>query len=374
MPIVAFRIDPWSNESIKEYGKLFTYFGIKPFKEVLPKLEEIAEPHPLMRRGIVFGHRDFDLVIDALKKGKRVAILTGLMPSGRMHLGHKMVIDQLVYYQRLGIDIIVAVADIEAYAVRKKSRKEVVEIAMKEYIPNYIALGLDPEKTRIYFQSNNEVPYYRLIQIFSRKVTLAELKAIYGEDLETSKIVSALTQAADILHPQLPEFGGYELVLVPVGADQDPHLRLTRDIADRYGAELGLTRPASTYHRFMSGLQGGKMSSSNPESYIALTDPPEEAARKLMKALTGGRITAEEQRRLGGEPEKCPVYEMNAYHLIQDDKELAEVYEACRSGRLLCGKCKRETAERLKNFLREHQERLKQALEEVPKIVSPPPF
>ena len=374
MPIVAFRIDPWSNESIKEYGKLFTYFGIKPFKEVLPKLEEIAEPHPLMRRGIVFGHRDFDLVIDALKKGKRVAILTGLMPSGRMHLGHKMVIDQLVYYQRLGIDIIVAVADIEAYAVRKKSRKEVVEIAMKEYIPNYIALGLDPEKTRIYFQSNNEVPYYRLIQIFSRKVTLAELKAIYGEDLETSKIVSALTQAADILHPQLPEFGGYELVLVPVGADQDPHLRLTRDIADRYGAELGLTRPASTYHRFMSGLQGGKMSSSNPESYIALTDPPEEAARKLMKALTGGRITAEEQRRLGGEPEKCPVYEMNTYHLIQDDKELAELYDACRSGKLLCGRCKRETAERLKIFLREHQERLKQALEEVPKIVSPPPF
>ncbi len=374
MPIVAFRIDPWSNESIKEYGKLFTYFGIKPFKEVLPKLEEIAEPHPLMRRGIVFGHRDFDLVIDALKKGKRVAILTGLMPSGRMHLGHKMVIDQLVYYQRLGIDIIVAVADIEAYAVRKKSRKEVVEIAMKEYIPNYIALGLDPENTRIYFQSNNEVPYYRLIQIFSRKVTLAELKAIYGEDLETSKIVSALTQAADILHPQLPEFGGYELVLVPVGADQDPHLRLTRDIADRYGAELGLSRPASTYHRFMSGLQGGKMSSSNPESYIALTDPPEEAARKLMKALTGGRITAEEQRRLGGEPEKCPVYEMNTYHLIQDDKELAELYDACRSGKLLCGRCKRETAERLKNFLREHQERLKQALEEVPKIVSPPPF
>ncbi len=374
MPIVAFRIDPWSSEAVKEYEKLFKYFGIRPFKEVLPELRKLAEPHLLMRRGIVFGHRDFDRVLEAIKNNKRVAILTGLMPSGRMHFGHKMVIDQLVYYQKLGIDVFVAIADIEAYAVRKKSRKEVIDLALNEYIPNYLALGLDPEKTKIYFQSNHRTPYYRLIQMFSRKVTIAELKAIYGEDLETAKILAALTQAADILHPQLPEFGGYELVLVPVGADQDPHLRLTRDLADRFSNELGLTRPASTYHRFMSGLQGGKMSSSNPESYIALSDPPEFAVKKLMNALTGGRPTAAEQRRLGGEPEKCPVYELNAYHLVHDDSELREIYEKCKEGKLLCGKCKKETAERLKEFLKAHQEKLEQMKELSSKIVPRPRF
>lgn len=371
---MEFRIDPWSSEVIREYDRLFTYFGIRPFKEVLPRLSRIAEPHTLMRRGIVFGHRDFDKVLEALEQGRKVAILTGLMPSGRMHFGHKMVIDQLIYYQSLGIDVFVAIADIEAYAVRKRGREEVIDTAINEYVANYLALGLDPKRTRIFFQSNYRVEYYRLIQLFSRKVTMAELKAIYGEDLEPSKIVSVLTQAADILHPELPHFGGYDVVLVPVGADQDPHLRLSRDIADRFSNELGLRRPASTYHRFMSGLLGGKMSSSKPESYIALTDPPDVAVKKLMKALTGGRPTAEEQRRLGGEPEKCPVYELNAYHLVRDDDELRRIYEDCKSGKMLCGECKKETAKRLRKFLEEHQKKLEKVKDLASKVVEAPEF
>ena len=375
LPIVALRIDPWSSTTIKEYEKLFAYFGIKPFKEVLPELSEVAEPHPLMRRGVVFGHRDFENFLQVIKSGGKAAILTGLMPSGRMHLGHKMVIDQLVYYQKvLNADVFVAIADVEAYAVRKKSRKEVIETALNEYIPNYLALGLDPEKTVIYFQSNYRLEYYRLIQLFSRKVTLAEMQAIYGQDLGPAKILSALTQAADILHPYLNEFGGYDIVLVPVGADQDPHLRLARDIADRYSSDIRLGRPASTYHRLMTGLTGGKMSSSRPESYIALTDPPEEAVKKVMKSLTGGRATAEEQRKLGGEPQKCPIFELNAYHLISDDNELRKLYEDCVSGRILCGRCKKETAEKLKEFLKEHQERLNSVKDLVKEVVKPPTF
>ena len=375
LPIVALRIDPWGSTTIKEYERLFTYFGIKPFKEVLPELSEVAEPHPLMRRGVVFGHRDFNNFLKAIKSGGKTAILTGLMPSGRMHLGHKMVIDQLVYYQKaMNADIFIAIADVEAYSVRKKGRRDVIETALNEYIPNYLALGLDPEKTVIYFQSSYRLEYYRLIQLFSRKVTLAEMQAIYGQDLGPAKIMAALTQAADILHPYLDEFGGYDVVLVPVGADQDPHLRLARDIADRYSSDLGLGRPASTYHRLMNGLTGGKMSSSKPESYIALTDPPEEAANKVMKSLTGGRATAEEQRRLGGEPQKCPVFELNAYHLIPNDKELRKLYDECISGTILCGRCKRETAERLKEFLREHQERLNVVKELVKEVVKPPKF
>ena len=367
-----YRIDPWGSQVIREYEKLFKYFGMRPFKEVLPLLEEVAEPHRLMRRGVVFGHRDFEIVVDALKKGKRFAILTGLMPSGKMHFGHKMVIDQVIYYQSLGAEIFLAIADAEAYAVRKIPREELIRTAIEEYVANYLALGLRPERLHIYFQTNYRKEYYRLIQLFSRKVTLAEMEAIYGEDLEPAKIVSALTQAADILHPQLPHFGGFEVVLVPVGPDQDPHLRLTRDIADRFRSELGLRRPASTYHRFMTGLTGEKMSSSKPESYIALTDDPEEAGRKLMRSFTGGRPTAEEQRRLGGRPEICPVYEMLAYHLVDDDAELKRIYEDCKSGRLLCGQCKRYAREKLVKFLEEHQRKLEAAKDLAHKLVDVP--
>lgn len=371
---MAFRIDPWSTETIKEYNKLFEYFGIRPFKDIISRLEKITDPHIYMKRGIIFGHRDFELVLKAMEEGRKFAILTGLMPSGRMHFGHKMVIDQVLYYQKLGAEVVIVVADAEAYAVRKISRKELIDYALNEYIANYIALGLKRKNSRIYFQTNHQKEYYRLIQLFSRKVTMAELKATYGDDIDTGKIISVLTQMADILHLQLPEFGGFREVLVPVGPDQDPHLRLTRDVADRFSNELKLIPPASTYHRFMSGLDGGKMSSSRPVSYIALTDPPEVASKKIMNSLTGGRATAEEQRRLGGQPEKCPVYEMFAYHLISDDNELGKIYSDCKSGKMLCGECKRIAREKLVKFLADHQKKLKKAKDKVLEYVEPPTF
>ncbi|MEO3993491.1 MAG: tryptophan--tRNA ligase [Desulfurococcaceae archaeon TW002] len=374
MPIVEFRIDPWSSEGLRDYEKLFTYFGVRPFNEVVRQLESFS-PLPLpIRRGAVVGHRDFEKVLDALKNNLSFALLTGLMPSGKMHLGHKMVIDQVIYYQNLGAEVFLAIADVEAYGVRKLSREEVINLAINEYVANYLALGLETRKLHIYFQSNYRKEYYRLIQLFAKKVTMAELVAIYGENLEPAKMMAVLTQAADILHPELPHFGGFKTVLVPVGLDQDPHLRLTRDIADRFSDELGFTRPASTYHKFLSGLTGGKMSSSKPESFIALTDPINESVSKLLKAFTGGRATAEEQRKLGGEPDKCPVFELNQLHLVQEDKKLKKIYEDCRSGTILCGECKLATAERLRKFLEKHQEKLAENKEKAKTLVELPDF
>lgn len=356
---VALRIDPWGHIVIREYEKLFQYFGIKPFKEVLHLIDE---PHIYMTRGIIIGHRDFDKFWELYRKGRRVAILTGFMPSGRFHIGHKMVMEQLVYYQRLGVDVYVVIADAEAYAVRRIPRHDVIRIGIEEYIANAIALGLDPEKTVFYFQTNQRPEYYRLIQMFSRKVTFNELEAIYGS-IEPAKIMAALTQVADVTFLTHPSMGGYEAVLVPVGADQDPHLRLARDIVDRLSGELDLKPPASTYHRFMTGLDGSKMSSSRPESAIFLSDDIEEAKRKVFKALTGGRATAEEQRRLGGEPEKCVVFELFAYHLVRDNDELKRIYDECKSGKMLCGQCKKYAAKLLEEFLTKHQEKLKEAKE-----------
>ena len=368
------RIDPWGTVEIKDYLRLLRVFGIRPFAEVIPKITRLGLPLSLhMRRGIIFGHRDFDKVIlEGVEKGEPIAVLTGFMLSGRFHFGHKLTADQLIYYQQaLGAKVFVALADAEAYAVRRLPREEVIRLGVEEYVANLIALGLDPEKTDFYFQTNRGTPYYRLIQLFHAKVTMAELEAIYGE-LSPAKIMAALTQAADILHPQLEEYGGYKRVVVPVGADQDPHLRLTRDLADRLHQQLGLERPASTYHKLIRGLDGGKMSSSRPDYTIFLTDPPRVAARKLMRALTGGRATAEEQRRLGGEPEKCTVYDLYLYHLVPDDGELEKIYKDCRSGTMLCGECKRMGAEKLIAFLERHQERLEEAREIARQVVEPP--
>jgi tryptophanyl-tRNA synthetase len=130
----------------------------------------------------------------------------------------------------------------------------------------------------------------------------------------------------------------------------------------------GFIPPASIYHRFMTGLTGGKMSSSKPESHIALTEDPQEAGKKIMRAITGGRQSLNEQKKLGGEPEKCSIYEFLVFHLSQDDKELLELDAQCRSGRRMCGTCKKDVAERIEIFLREHQQAREAARDRLPEF------
>lgn len=357
------RIDPWGVEDIEDYRNLFEEFGIESFDKFRKKLSE----NRYIRRGIVFGHRDFDRIMKSIEEKKDFVMMTGLMPSGRFHFGHKMVAEQIIYYQKLGAEIFLCSADLEAYLMRGIDPKELKKIAVEEYLTNYVALGLT-DRVNFWFQTDYVTPYYRLRDMLSKKVTFNEMKAIYGE-LSTGKIFSVLTQAADILHPQLREFGGSRPTVVPVGADQDPHLRLTRDLASRFQSEFKFVLPSSTYHKFMRGLQGGKMSSSDTKSYIALTEKPEEARKKIMRAKTGGRITAEEQKKKGGIPEECTVYDFFLYHLIDDDSTLEKVYGDCRSGSLICGECKKKCAELVVSFLKKHQKRREKAKKVVERIM-----
>jgi len=126
----------------------------------------------------------------------------------------------------------------------------------------------------------------------------------------------------------------------------------------------GFVPPSSVYHRFMTGLTGGKMSSSVPASHISLLDDPEAGYDKVKSATTGGRETAEKQRELGGEADDCPVYELYAYLLAGDDDEFAErVYDECVGGERLCGDCKEEAAQLMEEFLADHQEKREEARE-----------
>ena len=106
-------IDPWSSTQSTDYSRIIEQFG-------LSNLGNLTLPNPshLHRRGIVFAHRDLELVLQAQKTGDKFGVLTGLMPSGRMHLGHSMVIEQVKWFQNLGGDVTIAVADLESQATR----------------------------------------------------------------------------------------------------------------------------------------------------------------------------------------------------------------------------------------------------------------
>ena len=353
------EIDPWGDVEIGNYSDKMEKFGIDPISDV----EERLPDNLLVRRGIIFGHRGLDDFLDAKKEGEDFAMMTGIMPSGVFHFGHKCVVDQIKMYQEMGAHITIAAADIEAYNTRDMSLEEARELVIEEYLKNYVALGLDLDKADFYFQSEGGNDYHLRSKQFAKHLTQNEVEATYG-GAEPGKISSALTQYADILRPQFPENGGPKQTVVPVGIDQDPHIRLTREVARKY-RDIDFRKPASTYNKFMRGLQGGKMSSSDPKSYIALTDDIEDAKEKIDQAKTGGRDTLEEHREKGANIEEDMVFELLAFHLIEDDEELARIREEYSSGEMLSGELKQIAKDRLEEFLKEHQRKREEAEEEV---------
>jgi len=363
-------LTPWEVSGEIDYNKLIKEFGISPMKE----LPSIFSEDILFRRKIIFGHRDFHRILDAIKSKKPFVMMTGLMPTGKFHIGHMILAKQMIFYQKLGAKIYIAVADIESYNARQQSLEDSRKIALEQYITNYIALGLKPENCEIYFQSersNNPKKsnaYYRLQNLLARYATFNEFKAVYGE-ISPGKMISALLQTSDMLHVQLSEFEGLCSIIVPVGIDQDPHIRLARDISQRI-KEPKFNQISSTYHLFMPGLSGGKMSSSDPNSYIALTDSPEEVRKKVNKyAFSGGQATVEEHRKKGGNPDIDVSFQYLKFFFEPDDRKLQKVYDDYKSGKMLTSELKSILIEKINEFLQEHQKKRELAKKQIDKFI-----
>jgi tryptophanyl-tRNA synthetase len=405
------QINPWSSTPSLDIGKTFADFGIDP---IAPVIRELPEVPYFMRRGIVVGHRDYLPIARAIRNKTPFHILTGFMPSGHPHLGHLMVMKEVVWHVQQGGYGYITIADREAHAVRGLSWEKCDEYG-KEYLACLCALGFEGTT---FFQSRNN----RLKDLAfeaATKVNFSELAAIYGfgPDTDLAHADAVITQVADILYPQIDREPAP--TLVPVGVDQDPHIRLTRGIAhkmrmftveerdgyisvrsknapesaleavknafprakkyeghvdisgtpcagvsakvreiERTHGGFAFYTPSSTYHIFMPGLTGGKMSSSIPESIISFYETEAVVRKKVMSGITGGRMTLEEQKRLGGEPDKCSLYLLNLFHMVTDDNGLAEIKRKCMAGEITCGQCKKETAERVVAFLKDFREKM----------------
>ena len=441
------RIDPWSSQQSTDYERIRNNFGLSDIE-----ISRIPDPNLLHRRGIIFAHRDLDTVLERVNRGEKFGVLTGLMPSGKMHLGHSMVINQVKWFQDQGGDVTVTVADLEALATRNVSLKEGRKIALSEYVNNYAAMGLDPDKTNVYFQSMRPV-VQRLGFTLGQKTNISEFESIYGFSGETNlaHVQAPLVQAGDIVHPQLEEYGGLRPIVVPVGVDQDPHIRLTRGlvgktnwfnvktrksggltvalsvqeenkkifgISDNGGVNrdirnqlfdklkssllklgfadilsnpkhgmieipgatledkariqlsllslerslggMGLMPPCSTYHRFVVGMTGDKMSSSKPETTIFMHDSVEEMSKKVKRAFSGGQATIEEHRRLGGDLSKDVAYQYLQYFFEENDRELESIGRDYESGRLLAGEIKQICIDKAAEWLTELSEKRNQ--------------
>jgi tryptophanyl-tRNA synthetase len=279
---------------------------------------------------------------------------------------------QFVFYQNLGAKLYIAVADLEAYNSRKQNFEEMKKIAIEQYLINYIALGLKPKNCDFYFQSERSKDakksnaYYKLASNFSRYATFNEFKAVYG-DISPGKMNASLIQASDMYSPQLKEFEGKPIqTFIPVGVDQDPHIRLARGIAKR-NKDVNFVPIASTYHTFLPSIKGGsKMSSSDINSYIAMTDSKKEVENKIKKyAFSGGQKTIKEHREKGGNPDIDVSFQYLKMFFEPSDEKLKKIYEDYKSGKLLTGELKEILIEKINLFLEKHQEKREKARDKI---------
>jgi len=358
------RVDPFDvGEEKIDYNKLIKDFGT----ESISKVKNLPKGISAFEKDLVFSHRDFDKFMDAVKKGKKVAILTGANASGSLHFGHKLTFDSVIEMQKkYKIPVYIPISDDESYVFDKvKNQKDGLKNA-RLIAAQMIALGFDMKLTKMFIHQQYTDIYNFAIKL-SKKTTNSTIKAIYGfnDSRNAGEFFYPIIQSADILCPQLDVFGGKKHVMVPIGIDQDPHVRLSRDLAHK----LDLIKPATYHMKFLSSLQGGgKMSKSKEGSAISLSDDPSKAKKAIMKAFSGGRDNVEEQRKKGGQPEKCVVYEY-LEKFFEDKKEIKKRFEKCTKGKLLCGECKKDLAKFTEKYLKTFQAKVKKAEKNVDKYL-----
>ena len=366
-----FTVTPWEVRGEVDYDKLMKRFGTTPISDDL--LERVkrhtGELHLHLRRKVFFSHRDLDWILDMYESGRTFFLYTGRGPSGHTHLGHLV---PWVFTQHLqekfGAELYFQMTDDEKYLHDPKMSLARSMGYSYENALDVMAVGLDPEKTHIFSDIEYGKTVYRTAVEIAKHITFSTAKAVFGFENSTNvgMIFFPSIQAVPCFLPSILK-GEKIPCLIPAAIDQDPYWR---GIARYVAPKMGFPKPAQIHSKFMPGLgKGGKMSASEPETAIFTVDSPEVAEKKIKNAYTGGRDTVEEQRRLGGRPDICPVYHYYNFLIEPDDKELSKTYQDCKTGQLLCGDCKENLAGKVKTFLKVHQRRRKDAKKLLDKVM-----
>jgi tryptophanyl-tRNA synthetase len=291
----------------------------------------------------------------------RKRVLSGMRSTGKLHLGNYVGALQNWVRMQDEYECFFMVADWHALTTDYADTSRIKENSL-EVVLDWLAAGLDPEKSVIFIQSH-VTAHAELHLLFSMITPLGWLERVptYKEQRENIKdkdlgtygfLGYPVLQAADILI--------YKADCVPVGEDQVAHVELTREIARRFNGFYGATREVFpepqallTPAAKLPGTDGRKMSKSYGNT-IMLTDPEPVVRQKLKTMVTD---PARVRRSDPGNPDVCPVGDL---HKIFSSKEtMAKVNEGCRSAGIGCIECKGWAADTLVKLLVPMQDRRK---------------
>lgn len=286
-------------------------------------------------------------------------ILTGIRPTGRLHIGHLLGQIQQTAALQEEYDVLEMVADVQALTDNfhdpKKVHKHVLEVAI-----DMLAGGIDPEKSTVFIQS--QIPqiaqltiYYANLVTIARlqrnptvKTELAQKKDVFGEGGVTYGFLGyPVSQAADITI--------FDADLVPAGDDQAPIIEQTRELARKFNSIYGVTlkEPEHMISETprVPGLDGNAKMSKSLGNAIYLADSSEEIAKKVMQAKTDAQKIHKDSP---GNPDICTVFQYHQYFSRQNVQGIAD---ECRTGARGCVQCKRELAANMDAFLTPIRER-----------------
>ena len=307
-----------------------------------------------------------------MKSNMKKRVLTGDRPTGKLHIGHYFgSLKKRVEMQNSGeYDIYILVADVQALTDNfnnpEKVRKNVRELAM-----DYLACGIDPEKTTIYIQSmipetaeltiyySNLVTIARLQRNPTVKTEIAQKRELFGESVTYGFLGYPVSQAADIT-----TFDGE---LIPAGEDQEPLIEQCREIVRKFNSIYGevLKEPniILSEETRIKGLDGNEKMGKSLGNAIYLSDSEEEITKKVMNAVTDpNRIKKDDL----GNPDICMVA---YYHkLFSTKEEFDTVCAECRAGKRGCVACKKQLAKNISEYLKPIREKRKY-YEEHPELV-----
>ncbi|MCL5785786.1 MAG: tryptophan--tRNA ligase [Candidatus Thermoplasmatota archaeon] len=321
---------------IEENRKLVYDFGAK----LVSDLPEVPDFYTFSG-GLMYSHRDFDAFLQGLKSGKRSAIVSGFNASSSPHVAHLAVFDTNRFFQeKYGIDVYIPISDDESYVAGKVKDQETGLRNALLITRSLAALGFSPSKTRIVIDQLY-TNIYNLSFRISRYITQSTVRATYGYQGEHN-IGLQFYPSVQSAHIYLPNLFGIDNILVPIGPDEDAHLRVCRDVADN----LGYRRPAVLHSRFLPGMDGFKMSKSMRNNAIMLSDSDKELKKRIGMAFSGGQVSVEEHRKLGGDPEIDVSFLYLKYYFLTPG-EAEEISERYRAGKMLSGEMKALLTEKL---------------------------
>ena len=355
------KINPYEVEGVIDYDRLINEFGIKKLnKSDLERIKKIAgELHPYLRRGIFFAHRDIKWCLDEYEKGNKFFLYTGRGPSGPIHLGHLGAWRFTKWLQdKFDVELWFQFTDEEKFLFKTNQTYEEIQEWTQKNMIDVAALGFNPKKTHFIIDTKHAgIMYPEAIKV-AKKITFSTIKGAFGFT-DSNNIGSIFYTSMQTVPTFLPNILKNENrpCLIPLGVDQDPHFRVSRDVVEK----LGHKKPAILHCKMMSPLTGpeGKMSSSSFDKEILLTDDPKTVKKKVNKyAFSGGRETLEEHRKLGGNPDIDVPYLWLQY-FEDDDVKLKQIYDNYKSGKLLSGEIKAILIDKINTFLADYQKRRK---------------